>query len=527
MTTMCPLLPGQPVNVLHVPIVLPDNRCYRRGSSASSEKWEDYRTMKPEDKYMNPRQPPKPKPILRLKTSPSLFNHPNPSWPFNGDIYSSEEFVHSRISQSSNATGRSKRRRRGFKTARSASPPRSRGLRAAFRYLNGNSPERGAVGRKGGGTMAHDDSTTRQMGTQQEGWRSMPHSTENVVFEMPVPEADSRDGNGHVLRWPVCGVEDRSVSIPIQDRRAATKSRDSSPEKKYLTLDRSPKSGLSGLKLETPTLPKQNPQISLAHAEQSTISKEETTPKPPDFKFKRLPTLPNSPSSVMEEALNAIEAQYRAIDMEALCSRFSSFTMTAKPDANEAPCQVSRFSEWSTDTEALSPDSMVSSSTLNNDKQTSPASVGMSQPATPRLTADSEFSSVSVSDDSKFSYLSLPRLSLTLSSPTLDLPWLSTNDVEFDRMETNPKRHAALFEAMESWAILDMPCSPDSSSTFVSPENSGQRNSSDMSRNITATRQSCEGSGKTPFPRQASMIQEMIDELGYLRSMIESGIDGF
>ena len=68
-TTQCPMLPGQLVNVLNMPIALSGNRSRNDSvSSTSSQK----RTLNPSDKFMNPRPVPSKPELPRLNTSPPL-----------------------------------------------------------------------------------------------------------------------------------------------------------------------------------------------------------------------------------------------------------------------------------------------------------------------------------------------------------------------------------------------------------------------------------------------------------------------
>ncbi|TVY44638.1 hypothetical protein LOCC1_G003990, partial [Lachnellula occidentalis] len=70
-TTSCPYLPGQPVNLLSVPVEVQPLRY--RSASMSSMANGDIKTMNPADKFMAPRPPPPTPNILpRLNTSPSL-----------------------------------------------------------------------------------------------------------------------------------------------------------------------------------------------------------------------------------------------------------------------------------------------------------------------------------------------------------------------------------------------------------------------------------------------------------------------
>lgn len=69
-TTTCPLLPGQLVNVLNVPYAFSGNRSRDASTDSSSS---ERRTMDPNDKFENPRPAPaKPEP-MRLSTSPTTM----------------------------------------------------------------------------------------------------------------------------------------------------------------------------------------------------------------------------------------------------------------------------------------------------------------------------------------------------------------------------------------------------------------------------------------------------------------------
>lgn len=68
-TTSCPFLPGQPVNLLTVPVEVQPLRY--RSASMSSMANENIKTMEPGDKFMTPRPPPAPPALQRLKTSPA------------------------------------------------------------------------------------------------------------------------------------------------------------------------------------------------------------------------------------------------------------------------------------------------------------------------------------------------------------------------------------------------------------------------------------------------------------------------
>lgn len=73
-TTSCPLLPGQPVNVLDVPMQIGDEDSRARSGSTSAVTAATC-TMNPEDKYLNPRPAPIPT-LPRLTTSQTSLHGP-------------------------------------------------------------------------------------------------------------------------------------------------------------------------------------------------------------------------------------------------------------------------------------------------------------------------------------------------------------------------------------------------------------------------------------------------------------------
>jgi hypothetical protein len=70
-TTSCPYLPGQPLNLLYVPIEILPLRF--RSASMSSMANGDIKTMNPADKFMTPRPPPPTPGLPRLNTSTSVL----------------------------------------------------------------------------------------------------------------------------------------------------------------------------------------------------------------------------------------------------------------------------------------------------------------------------------------------------------------------------------------------------------------------------------------------------------------------
>lgn len=261
------------------------------------------------------------------------------------------------------------------------------------------------------------------------------------------------------------------------------------------------------------------------------------TPTGPDLHKKRLPSLPNSPSSVMDEAVRAIDEKDRALDAEVPRSHFSSLTTTAEDNHSRIAPEQSRFSAWSTDNEAedTSPESMVSASTFNNAPDVSHApeewrTPELSQPTdaststnpnTPHLTVHSKPSSPNsaVGEIPPWNMnMSLPHLSVSISSPHNS----GLGIEQIDEVESNPKRHAALFSALESMKSMSL-----SHSTNGSPILLPQMHGSDTEHAESGS------AGNDPHSRQSdasfrgkATMQEMMDELSYLKNTIQAEMDG-
>lgn len=506
-TTKCPLLPGQPVNVLNVPIVLPDSRSHGRTGSNSSQK-ADYRTMNPEDKFMNPRKPPQPVPA-RLQTAiprnqrPPV--HPQAVSPGNGMIHRSASQPGSARSQHS-------------KDARSASPPRTRFL-AAFRPTN------------------------EAEGQGQDQASPLPRSkTVNGVLR--------RDGtNGTRRQVPEVNVNNNTASpianIPefstIQSRRALkAKGGEAQARKNLLTVETRPqprkpsfvKGAAAGNNLGTV-----DETRALKDALEFIASNpDDTTPTGKDISDKRLPTLPNTPSSVMDEAVREIDDHDRVMDAEIPRSHFSSMTATTADDSTHSRFvpERSRFSEWSTDTETEaednSPESMISASTFNHDVNDSAAiddwktpeltqfndATTNTDPNTPHLTAHSKPSSPnSASGELPPWNASLPELAVSLASPGLEGSGLGID--QMDEVESNPKRHAALFGAIESMDALSLSRRSPDGSPIILPDRESQHR--DALERVRSRSRDGSAQGKRT-------MQELMDELSYLKNMIQSDMDG-
>ncbi|KAK1146944.1 hypothetical protein N8T08_002271 [Aspergillus melleus] len=538
-TSQCPFLPGQPVNVLHVPIILPDTiSTHTRERSCSSNKT-DQRTMNPEDKYMNPRCPPKPK-LPRLRTSPPLLQQPTPAWSFNASPLGIATYKGSSQpgSATSNARNRAGSKEPNCKAARSVSPPRSRGLRAAFRHWNASSPEL---------SVPTDQSTympgfgaRENASSHSEGYEDLSRPRSRGGWKQPTYEPET---SRHCIAndpWVPASAESRDAApFSIQERRAMNPTyNEQTPRRNPLTLQTNPGSA-------TPR-GQRSPRRHSCTAQGASVGScpylgpatvampaelDATTPTPFTFKEKRLPTLPNTPSSVMDEALRDLDDRERALDTENFGSHFSDFSATE--DSIDSPYEQSRFSEWSTDTELISPESMTSSLTFNNDSQT-PSIIDRlevpdlvdhctvnetNDPDTPHLTMASKPSPTTLGGDSPRFDLPPPRLTITLSPSDLDVPGLCIHDD--DHVETNPKRHAAFFGGMDPVEALGIAKSPEAGSVNFPDAVKTDMFSMIDGRPATAENSHC-GSRRATVASQSATMQEMIDELSYLKNMIQS-----
>ncbi|KAL4976956.1 hypothetical protein BDW66DRAFT_43324 [Aspergillus desertorum] len=529
-TTHCPFLPGQPVNVLQVPIILPDTHphCTRAGSPSAQR---TVQTMDPDDKYMNPREPPKPK--LRLRTSPPLLQTPTHHSSFSTSPLGA--VTKRAASQPGHGAQKVKHLRNEEKASRSVSPPRSKGLRAAFRQWNTSTPSISPTDDQHGGFERQPRVHAHLRPPVDDRHHVRSHSNDSYMRSPSVGHVPECHGEvGLLYRRPISVGTHGSASLSIQERRALnTKPPHDSKPKNPLTLrpkqpwvtptdasDHFMRSPFMTRPLSTPS----TPSMLRRPSDDLLCPKESMTPTPVVVMNKRLPTLPNSPSSIMDEALRDLDEKERALDMEALASHFSDFTETESMDGDR-PCDKSRFSEWSTDTDMVSPESMTpflifsgkgSSPTVPEigPSELSDASTdnAPSDPNTPHLTMSSK-SPAHLEASPRVEHR-VPRLTIALSPSDLHIPGLCVEEEDEELLESNPKRHAALFEAME---LKGLGLTSPPASTLQFPEGI---------QNVSSDRSITPANGPSRYSMllsQSATMKEMIDELSYLKNMIQSG----
>lgn len=235
-------------------------------------------------------------------------------------------------------------------------------------------------------------------------------------------------------------------------------------------------------------------------------------------KEKRLPTLPNTPSSVMDEAVRAIDERDKAMNDEIPRSYFSA--MTEDSTNSRVVPEQSRFSEWSTDTETdYNPhESMLSNSTSNKpnnesanenwktpDLSQSSGSAVPTYPNTPHLTVNSKPSSPNSASEE-------PCIPL-LQGPTVSpcTPHMTDSDLGFEdlgEVESNPKRHATLFTAIDALGQPRLSQSKDLDAALSKTQSIMTEASLERIRSTSG------------FEANATM-QELMERLTYLQQLFE------
>lgn len=350
-------------------------------------------TMNPEDKYMNPRPPPRPE-LPRLTTSPS------PSVPFHygpstSPVTPPKHPFHERRSSHPRETLPRRKFRPGNKSspdlcASANSQSKSNPFRTAFRNLA--SPRFGGKVSDWGKVESADDLSALDSGaaakSRKEGnYRCLevdtapqPREQEQLCSSCSSP-LRSPMGTSMPSRYDLRGRPDGNALGPFPPR-------DESRQRNKNNPSREPQKRAEPNQ-PTTTQPKKAVDSGSACLGAADVADhfgkdpnrftitckldvgKNGTPAPVDLNLKRLPTLPNSPSSVLEETFATKNCD--GPDRNFLQSRFSESTAPStrsSPDITEYP-GGSHFSELTTaDSDAMSPSSMTSATTFNNDSET-------------------------------------------------------------------------------------------------------------------------------------------------------------
>ncbi|OJD18493.1 hypothetical protein AJ78_01482 [Emergomyces pasteurianus Ep9510] len=427
-TTSCPFLPGQPLNVLNVPIYLPPSQTHQgRGSSPSSQ-ISNHDTMNPADKYMNPRAPPKP--ILpRLTTSPAMLMRND--YALTSPLSSGSSL--SPVNERSFSHPRALTTRRRFRVGGKLSvdlriainhSPKNNSLRSAI--LNFASPRFGEYDENRGRRYHKLDKNDiiRLPGSElvdsntSSNAPSPTYSTACILNKpLPLPEhpyvADRYIPSECSSRNQPLG--DSQCTSPLKwvlgNSLAHTLESEETEQTRYLALN----------PYQEPITQQNTPRVVIPQQSTSVLSAPETA-SPLDLYGKRLPSLPHSPSSVVDSGLHSLETAHRSLgEDEYLQSHFSDFTAESPDNSYSRDSFLrptgSRFSEYSTDTDNASPCSMTSASTFNNDNTFSPTTDEGNEGAFEESLAD-----LSAPASSLFDIASNPSPNLYINNTNQDHP---------------------------------------------------------------------------------------------------------
>ncbi|KAK5266745.1 hypothetical protein LTR99_007357 [Exophiala xenobiotica] len=536
-TTACPLLPGQLVNVLNVPFALSSSRSRNDSVSSTSS---EFRTMDPSDKFMNPRPVPA-KPFLpRLKTSPPLAQQPWPSSssPVSADHRRGRSSSSRGPSQPSSATtlriGRLSKKPSLEAPSRSVSrgSNRSAGIIGAIRALKSPriaSPD-SALDR---GRPEYSPAPFLSRGSAR---RSVTPPSSTVESAQPLEFTDlpsAAPTGGLALRQDFDAKVQGSAPVTIasfaQHRRQRSLSREPSSLRNPLTMGSTPER-----KQPEPTSTPYRPLETLKE-----VASPATTPGQPltavkieaqrssddgqvpiDLE-KRLPTLPNTPSSAYPpSSVDGSPTQHLLAEMENLQSRFSSTTIETGSNVDSyIDKERSHFSDWTLSTTRISPKSEYSSSVIDI------------EPMSPPVDEDcgfADFKTIEIVNQAK-----TPNDMQTEEYPHSQpngLPTaLSLSTISSVVSSAAPSSHADLDSAKEasfSWSKFQhysLPSEEVSSGVTLKPTDTHEIVSplvlGDHHR-PAEFRPQVTGLGETSLPHSSSM-QQLLDELSYLGGMIQ------
>lgn len=321
-TTNCPLMPGQLINVLHVPYALSGNRSRNPSTSSTSS---ERRTMNPEERFMNPRPVPAKPEVIRVSTSPTLND-------FSGD-----KSALANVDSPSSTPNASK----FFRLAKKASldsyttlnGSKAGGLRAAFRIRTARS-------------QSPEESKRGQAGQQHRRAASSERRGESKN-ENSLDDRSRRPQRGLLLRS--CSDDTVPTLSFEQHRRQQTNLRSTTRVEDLRPV--------ANLNLASSAYRKLGTVQEVASAGNTPIhdSADEDELAKVDLE-KRLPTLPSTPSSAYPASLIDDSPQRRfSMDLENLQSHFSATTIdTSSNVLSMSMNERSHFSAWTTTTDTSS-----------------------------------------------------------------------------------------------------------------------------------------------------------------------------
>ncbi|KIW88241.1 uncharacterized protein Z519_11352 [Cladophialophora bantiana CBS 173.52] len=386
-TTSCPMLPGQLVNVLNVPFALTTSSRSRNDSVSSISS--DYRTMDPTDKFLNPRPVPAKPSLPRLKTSPTLLQQ---SWSSSSSPASSSSLPSRRGRSTSTTTPSQPGSANAYRVVRmkpsidapsrstSRGSNRSVGIIGAFRALKSPriaSPE-ATLDR--GRSLTNDSAARDRPKAVSE--RSITPKRAVPGTAPPTSEVDdnttSEPPGGLALRRAFNDASEAFNHLPIssfaQHRRQRSLSREPSSLCSSIQPDSSPDLGMldqPGVQYQRLATLKEvasatNTPVWPLTALKIESEKDNEVRGALDLE-KRLPTLPNTPSSAYPPSV--VDAPLIGDDSDDIVNLRSHFSSTTIETESYRESYIhhghSRFSDWTDGTTTLSPQSELASSILD------------------------------------------------------------------------------------------------------------------------------------------------------------------
>lgn len=599
-TTACPLLPGQLVNVLNVPISLGSPKSRQREGSVSSVSSTnaEHRTMDPQDKYQKPRQVPLPK-LPRLTTSPAFLEQTagRTDSPYDGSPISAVSAKSSKEPNSAATLRKFRLLRMNSDNERgwSISPTRRTGFRAAFGKLKGPvsaGPElesdrgrRGAridremqisepvllsrtdnhrvcvpIPRGNSNASSREQSPLNASAKEHSPLAQHPISPaqsyvsfreQSPLSNHPIPRAHPHFSSRNpspiprqlsaaelpkgqtALHLPAHIREQASWPASFHNhRKSRSRSREPSPLRNSLVSDDSSEQWPLGAGHSTlETLVEQNTPRFMPEALRKLAEKSPTSSAQTPIE-KRLPTLPNSPSSVIEEdTFGNQDGTSEYNESNEVRSHFSDLTARstlAPPSHLQEP--GSHFSEWTINSVKPSPSSTYSA---NFNDQSSPDLSGgsdpSSQPSSPYHLQSMPDTPTMVDrhNDSLYSDpQTIPSVTNSCSSQQTTSPSSPVSDLNIsglrigssDDCTTPINRQATYFGDFNGFQGYKLPTDVNAS------EHTLRKYNAPAEQHEHHEGLGVDGSGWTditqPNPHLTTM-QQLMDELSYLGEMIK------
>lgn len=472
-TTNCPLLPGQLVNVLHVPYALSGNRSRNPSTSSTSS---ERRTMNPGDKFMNPRPAPSKPDTLRVRTSPVL-----------ADFAQTKDDLQAPAKETPNASRFLRLAKKGSVDSYStntSSTPLAGGLRAAFRLrtARSQSPEPTSEGAS---------SRHRRAVSTERNYDSREENRINDPFQRPHRGLLLRTASEEAVPNLSFGQHRRQRSISQEASSNRVPDMRNLPRQiEKLTLAQPRHQPLGTLAETLPNEDAQLDDLSMEHVK-AELDLE-----------KRLPTLPNTPSSAYPVSMiETSPPKHTMLPLDLLDSHFSSTTIDSEPNLLSMVLnQQSHFSAWTTttDTSSVFVDTSVPLPELRHQRDS--------------FTALSKQMTESPNDtflSSALSYASIcSSLSTTPSTSFLDV------DAEFEAAQLAMGHPSQVPQ-------YSLPECDYSSQTTLKALSKGSERGRSGNPSIAALSQPVECDPRSSEIVHSESMQRLLDELSYLSGMIQ------